>query len=124
MIIYEVSLCIPRHRQTEFTGWLATHVQEILRLEGFVAAQIVEPVTDAESRSDEGHLPPRANEMSLVVLYWLRGQADLDHYVREHAPRMRADGVGRFGSELRSRRRVLTVTHEFTSALLGDKTRS
>lgn len=39
--------------------------------------------------------------------YVLRDAAALDAYLHEHAPRMRADGVARFGDRFRASRRVL-----------------
>jgi hypothetical protein len=37
----------------------------------------------------------------------LRDRAALDDYLREHAPRMRAEGIARFGDRFRAERRVL-----------------
>jgi hypothetical protein len=41
------------------------------------------------------------------VQYTLRGRDDFDAYLREHAPRMRAKGVARFGDRFRASRRLL-----------------
>jgi Domain of unknown function (DUF4286) len=41
------------------------------------------------------------------VQYTLVDAAALDGYLREHAPRLRADGVARFGDGFRAHRRIL-----------------
>ena len=45
--------------------------------------------------------------------YRLRDQASLDAYLRDHAPRMRAQGVEKFGEQFRAERRVLAHREEF-----------
>jgi hypothetical protein len=41
------------------------------------------------------------------VRYRLRDRAALDDYLRDHAPRMRAEGLARFGDAFRAQRRVM-----------------
>jgi hypothetical protein len=41
------------------------------------------------------------------VQYRLIDAAALEAYLRDHAPRLRADGVARFGERFRAQRRVL-----------------
>jgi hypothetical protein len=41
------------------------------------------------------------------VQYRLRGADALAAYLRDHAPRLRADGIARFGERVRASRRVL-----------------
>ena len=43
----------------------------------------------------------------MCVQYTLRDRASLDAYLRDHAPRMRAEGEARFGGRFRASRRVL-----------------
>jgi hypothetical protein len=43
----------------------------------------------------------------LCVHYQLRDDAALAIYFEQHAPRLRADGVARFGDGFRAERRVL-----------------
>ena len=89
MLVYEVNLdSIARSRPTTAPG-SPTHVREILALPGFTGARIFE-VLDP---------PPTAGRIALCVQYPLRDAAALDDYLREHAPRLRADGLQRFGEE-------------------------
>jgi hypothetical protein len=96
-VVYEVNLELDAAIESAYRAWLQDHVRELLALPGFVAAQAYE-VADP---------PPSADRLSLCVQYRLRDRAALDAYLREHAPRMRADGVARFGNGFTATRRIL-----------------
>lgn len=100
-VVYEVSLEADAEIAAPFDTWLRDHVADMLVLPGFLSAEIL---------SDEGTAPGR---VSRVVQYRLRDQAALDEYLREHAPRMRAQGVERFGSRYSAERRVLAHREKF-----------
>ncbi len=95
-LIYEVNLSVERAIADDFRAWLVDHVQDMLELPGFTDARILE-VLDAED----------AERVMFRTQYTLPDQAALDTYLREHAPRMRAAGVTRFGDRFRATRRVL-----------------
>lgn len=97
MIVYEVNLFVQRAIETEYRAWLDEHVREILALPGFESAEVFER---REPATDEG-------EFVLCTQYRLRDAAALAHYLREHAPRLRAEGIARFGDGFRAERRVL-----------------
>jgi antibiotic biosynthesis monooxygenase (ABM) superfamily enzyme len=97
MIVYEVSLFVQRRIEAEYRAWLDGHVREILALPGFVGAEVferLEPVAGAD-------------EFVLCVHYRLADAAALADYLATHAPRLRAEGVNRFGAGFRAERRVL-----------------
>jgi hypothetical protein len=96
-VVYEVNLSVDAAIADAYRAWLHGHVRELLALPGFVDAGVYE-VSDPA---------PSAGMLSLCVQYRLRDAAALDHYLREHAPRMRAEGVARFGDRFRASRRVL-----------------
>lgn len=96
-LVYEVNLEVDAAIGPAYRAWLHDHVREMLALPGFVAAQVYE-VTDP---------PPSAGTLSLCAQYRLRDPAALEAYLRDHAPRMRADGVARFGDGFRATRRIL-----------------
>ena len=100
-VVYEVSLEADAEIAGPFDTWLRDHVADMLVLPGFLSAEIL---------SDEGTAPGR---VSRVVQYRLRDQAALDAYLRDHAPRMRAQGVERFGERLAAERRVLAHREKF-----------
>lgn len=94
MILYEVRLDVDAAIADDYQRWLEAHVREILGLPGFVAADLlIEP-------RDPGRV-------GWCVHYWLRDRAALDAYLRDHAPRLRADGLARFPGRFSGERRVL-----------------
>ncbi|MFK8017545.1 MAG: DUF4286 family protein [Gammaproteobacteria bacterium] len=92
-----MNLAIAEPRVTEFDAWLGDHVDEMLDLPGFVDATVF----DQSDESDTG-LAKRS------VHYRLEDRAALERYFAEHAQRMRAEGVERFGEDMTATRRVLT----------------
>lgn len=97
MIVYEVNLFVARAIGAEFRAWLDAHVREIVALPGFEGAQVFERLEPA----------PAPDELVFCTQYRLRDDAALADYLREHAPRLRADGIARFGERFRAERRVL-----------------
>ena len=97
MIVYEVNLFVRREIEAPFRAWLPVHVAEVIALPGFTGARLLE----------REQPPPEAGEVALCVQYELRDAAALEDYLREHAARMRADGIARFGDGFRAERRVL-----------------
>lgn len=97
MIVYEVNLFVQRGDEAAFRAWLDAHVREIVALAGFIGAQVFER---EQPPADDG-------EFALCTQYRLRDQAALDAYLRDHAPRLRADGLARFAGRFRAERRVL-----------------
>ena len=98
-VVYEVNLDLDATIRGEYLAWLAAHVEQICALPGFTGAVVFE-VTDP---------PPAPGRASLSVQYRLVDQAALDVYLRDHAPRLRAEGLARFGTRFRASRRVLAA---------------
>ena len=99
MIVYEVNVFVRREIEAAYREWLDAHVREIVALPGFTGAQVFER---SEPAAAEG-------EFALCMQYRLRDAAALAAYLREHAPRLRADGIARFGDGFRAERRVLAT---------------
>ena len=97
MVVYEVSIEVDAALRATYLDWLRAHVAEIVALPGFTGADILEVLDPA---CEDGWF-------AVCVQYRLRDADALDTYLREHAPRLRADGVARFGDRMRARRRVL-----------------
>jgi hypothetical protein len=97
VIVYEVNLFVQRAIEAQYRAWFDAHVREMVALPGFEGAQVFER---RDPSAAEG-------EFALCVQYRMRDAAALDAYLREHAPRLRADGVARFGDAFRAERRVL-----------------
>ena len=97
MITYEVDLEIDADIAAEYRVWLNAHIDEILALPGFGGASL-------STRLDPAPPPGR---VSLVVAYRLDDEAALARYLAEHAPRLREQGIARFGGRFAASRRVL-----------------
>ena len=97
MIVYEVNLDVQASIADAYRAWLPVHVEEMLALPGFLAAETFE-------RRDP---PPPAGSIALSVQYRLVDEDALQRYLVEHSARMREDGVRRFGDAFTATRRVL-----------------
>ena len=106
-VVYEVTLDIEAGRAAEFDAWLKEHVGEMLALPGFLDARILKP--EAADRAAARR----------VVQYTLARRADLDRYLAEEAPRMRALGTDRFGTALTASRRVLDLDQSLVPSPLS-----
>lgn len=102
MVVYEVQLDIDASIASGYLDWLDGHVREILALPGFLGATLY--------AIDEP--PPAEGRLGLCVQYRLRDRAALEDYLRDHAPRLRADGIARFGGRFVAQRRVMSVKYE------------
>ena len=96
-VAYEVTLVVQEGIAGDYEAWLHHHVAQMLALPGFVGARVWRMLEPA----------PAPGEVAFCCLYTLRDRTALDAYLRDHAPRMRADGVARFGDRFRASRRVL-----------------
>lgn len=97
-VVYEVNLWVDADIAAAYRTWLAAHVREILALPGFLDASVAEVLEPAAADG----------ELALCVRYRLRDRAALEDYFEQHAERLRADGLTRFGGRFRASRRILT----------------
>ena len=97
MIVYAVELEMAAALRREYLAWLRGHVGEMLALPGFLDASLWvrrEP-------------PPAPGRWVVCVHYRLRDRAAFEGYLADHAGRMRAAGLARFGGQVRASRQVL-----------------
>ena len=95
-VIYEVTLHAKAEIAEAYLAWLCEHIAQMLALPGFESAELDALVEDS------------AAERGWCVRYRLHDRAALDDYLREHAARMRNEGIARFGDAFRAQRRVMT----------------
>ena len=100
-VVYEVSLEADADIAGPFDTWLRDHIADMLQFDGFRSAEIL----------DDDSAPP--GRIRRIVQYRLRNHEALDDYLANHAPRMRAQGVARFGNRFSAERRVLPHREEF-----------
>lgn len=97
MIVYAVELDLDAPLGDEYLAWLQGHVREMLALPGFEGASIL---TRLEP-------PPAPGRRVFCVHYRLRDRAAWEAYLADHAARMRAAGLARFGNRVRASRQLL-----------------
>ena len=100
-IIYEVNLEADAAIAGPFDTWLRDHIADMLQFNGFLSAEIL----------DDPETPP--GKIRRIVQYRLRDQPALDRYLRDEAPRMRQDGIDKFGDGFSAQRRMLAHREEF-----------
>lgn len=93
-VLYAVRVAVDATIAADYRAWLGAHVAEILALPGFTGAEIFREETDDDS-------------VAYTVHYRLADRAALDDYLRDHAPRLRADGLARFGGRMSASRQIL-----------------
>lgn len=98
-LIYEVNLVPDPSIETAFDTWLEGHVSDMLRLPGFVAA-VIRKARD-----------PDSGRVQRTVHYEVESDAALESYFRDHAGRMRAEGLDLFGDAYSAERRILDPGH-------------
>ena len=103
-IVYEVTLSPDLSIAAEFDTWLEEHVREMLSLPGFLGASV--------HHADD----PASHDHQRVVIYRLENRDALQRYLRQHAQKMRARGVERFGDRFRASRRIYDAGQEFSAA--------
>jgi hypothetical protein len=101
-VLYEVNLDAEAGIAGPFDTWLRDHIADMLQFDGFLSAEIL----DDETVAPEGRI-------RRIVQYRLRSQAALEAYLRDHAPRMRQQGVEKFGDRYTATRRTLAHREEF-----------
>ena len=111
-VIYEVTLHARAEIADTYLAWLREHVAAMLALQGFEGAELhaLDSESPAQGRvnaASVGCTGAGADERGWCVRYRLRDRAALDGYLRDHAPRMRAEGIVRFGNKFRAERRIL-----------------
>jgi quinol monooxygenase YgiN len=100
MIVYEVRATVEADVAEAYRAWLDPHIHEILSIPGFTHAELL--VEDDEQ-----------GRTVLTIRYHLESRAALEAYLRDHAPRLRADGMARFGGKFTATRRVMELIRKY-----------
>ena len=100
-VVYEVELEADAAIEGPFDTWLRDHIADVLQLPGFLSAEVLADTS------------PAVGKVRRTVQYRLRDQAALDVYLRDHAARMHASGIARFGAQASERPRAMAQREEF-----------
>jgi hypothetical protein len=100
-VVYEVELEADAAIEGPFDTWLRDHIADVLQLPGFLSAEVLADTA------------PVAGKIRRTVQYRLQDQAALDGYLANHAARMHASGIARFGAQASERPRAMAQREEF-----------
>ncbi len=99
-LIYEVECQLEPDIVADYDAWLPGHVRDVLACPGFHGANI------------EISEMPSGERQRRRVRYRVESVAALDHYLENHATRMRTETAQRFGGRVHCERRVFKPKHE------------
>ena len=100
MLIYEVRLSVDAAVAAAYRAWLLAHVPDVL-------------ATGCFTRADVFDEPPEAGRVRFAVHYHAPDADRFARYEREHALRLRAEGLALFAGRFTAKRRVLTRAETF-----------
>ena len=130
-LLYEVNIRVLEEIAEAYESWLDDHIRELLAIDGFEAADWFEIEEDTEAQKIEEALrqavrldesiPVEIREAAsnpvrtrlYCVQYRLRDADAFENYVRNHADRMRQQGIDRFGSKFAATRRIMTLRESY-----------
>ncbi len=107
MLIYEVNIQADPEIANDYEQWLLPHIREILEIDGFIRADLTEVLPD------DHDAPPGKKYWSVSVYYYIEDKASLERYYENHAPRLRREGIQKFGNRFTASRRVLEIKQSF-----------
>ena len=99
MLIYEVTLAVDADVADAYAVWLRPHIDAVLAVEGFISADW----WSVEPDGDDGP----GGRVRWCVHYHVETPEALAAYFRDHAERLRGDGLAQFGGRFEASRRVL-----------------
>ena len=96
MVIYEVNLNVNEAIYSEYYQWLLTHMDDMLKIKGFKKVEIgLVENTEAEKNK------------KIRISYTIDSYENLKKYMTNHAPKMRAAGIEKFGDQFQADRRII-----------------
>lgn len=95
MIFYEVNIEMEASYRNELLAWLEEHVKEVLALNYFKTAQILELINQEKN-----------DQCTFRITYTTSSMERLQEYFQKDAPAMRTKGVEKFGDKMKSFRRI------------------
>lgn len=96
MVIYEVNVSVNADIYHEYYLWLLEHMDDMLKVEGFKKVEI----GIVENAENDG-------KKRIRVSYSIDSYDNLQLYLTQHAPKMRAAGIEKFGDQFHADRRII-----------------
>ncbi len=102
MILYEVNLAVEKETAKDFEAWLSHHVDQVVELGKFERARWYSRNPSEEGLKDEG-------KVLWTIHYHAKDRATLDVYLKNHAPKLREEGLKKFPDKFSAARRILCL---------------
>lgn len=96
MVIYEVNLFVKQQIKNDFETWLDKHIVDMLQFDGFTGVACY----SEDSKTDS---------FNWSVHYQVSSLQHLEHYLDNHAQRMRQEAIELFDDHFKATRRVLKL---------------
>jgi hypothetical protein len=106
MLIYEVNVVVQSDTAGEYAAFLASHIPQILQVDGFKGA------TWWERRPEDENAQAMDGKTLWTIHYQVESRLKLEHYLKNQAAAMRAEAQRRFGSRISINRRILALRSE------------
>lgn len=97
MLMYEVNIAVNNKIIQEYKIWLDKHVAEMLKIDGFCSAEIINNSEDK-------------NITHLTVKYQIESQEKLDDYFKYKAKLMRQESLDKYGDYVHITRKIFNIT--------------
>ena len=95
-VTYQVNVKVQKEISEKYYLWLTNHIKEIMTINGFLSANL----SKLEDSSD-------INTESYCVNYILESREKLENYFINFAPKMRQEGIDRFGNKFSAERKIM-----------------
>ena len=102
-IIYNVTVNIDDSIHQEWLSWIKKHIPEVLATGNFSEAKLTRVLVEEE-----------LGGITYSIQYRAHNRNALDTYYREHADRLRQDGLQRFADKMLAFRTELEVIDDYT----------
>lgn len=100
MLIYEVNLSVNQEVANDFKKWLSIHIPEVVKVGQFESAEWF-------SRRSEDEGSQTTDQVLWTIQYRVKDRKTLETYLEKQAPRLRQEGLDRFGNQFKATRRIL-----------------
>ncbi len=101
MFIYNVTVNVDDSIRLDWLQWIKPHIKEVLATGRFVNARLTQVLAEAEEGT------------TYAIQYTAESRANLNAYYEIDAPKLREDGLKKFGDKMLAFRTELFIIDEF-----------
>ncbi len=102
MYIYNVTINIDKSIQQEWLVWMNNHIYDVLSTGKFASAKFTEVLVEEEMGGT-----------TYSIQYTAKTRKDLDDYYTFDAPKLRNEGIQKFGNKMLAFRTELKLINQF-----------